>query len=403
MSAQKKRLDYLLWPGAALVVLAMTWFMLHFTPLALMWELAWAPLNVLLGLAGAGILLATLGLVFRITIVRVLLVILLWIGVTLFISRTAMLFSEQDIRITNHTGKLAGTLLIPRQPTKSPLVVLVHGSFPSVRSGYRAFAQLLVNEGIPVFIYDKRGHGQSSGSLPYRYAKLSQDLGRVMDYLKRNVYFSANGIGIIGFSEGGGYVAPAAVADNDSADFLVVISGGVIKPYETVLFEMVQRLEQARLPQNQIYRAVEMQQRANHYFRTHDGLAEANHLLQALKEEVWFKSAFGTEASEFPDSIDRIHFSADYPHYLDFDPTMALGRIVKPVLFIFGDKDRQLPVKNSIDVINAISDSNESTHFEVVRFANADHLIMENHRLAEGYFSTLTQWISNVGKSINLQ
>ena len=90
--------------------------------------------------------------------------------------------------------------------------------------------------------------------------------------------------------------------------------------------------------------AVEMQKRANHYFRTHDGLAEANQLLQALKQEVWFKLVFGTEVSEFPDSIDRIRFSADYPNDLDFDPTMTLGRIVEPVLFIFGDKDRKLPV-----------------------------------------------------------
>ncbi len=58
---------------------------------------------------------------------------------------------------------LSGTIIEPLGRGPFPGMVLTHGTFPARRAFYRLFAELFVAEGIAVLVFDKRGHGLSTG------------------------------------------------------------------------------------------------------------------------------------------------------------------------------------------------------------------------------------------------
>jgi HEAT repeat protein len=69
---------------------------------------------------------------------------------------------ETPLSFTNGTIVLRGTLMWPEPARTHPTLVLVHGSGAANRKTF-VFAPTLVQAGIPVFAYDKRGVGESGG------------------------------------------------------------------------------------------------------------------------------------------------------------------------------------------------------------------------------------------------
>ena len=74
-------------------------------------------------------------------------------------------YVQEELRYSNGDTELFGTLLLPNKPGPHPAIVYVHGSGKSDRDNLWIFgiADHILNNGIAVFVPDKRGSGKSGG------------------------------------------------------------------------------------------------------------------------------------------------------------------------------------------------------------------------------------------------
>ncbi|MGH8882976.1 MAG: alpha/beta hydrolase family protein, partial [Stackebrandtia sp.] len=70
---------------------------------------------------------------------------------------------EVSFLVSGTPTVLSGTLLRPAGTGPLPAVILAHASAWHHRDVYRAFAHWLVTAGVAVLIYDRQGHGSSTG------------------------------------------------------------------------------------------------------------------------------------------------------------------------------------------------------------------------------------------------
>lgn len=127
--------------------------------------------------------------------------------------------------------------MIPNGEGPHPAVILMHGSGPETRAGYRVPANHFVRQGLAVLNYDKRGAGASIGGHPRDgYEYLARDALAGLAYLQSRPEIDSTQIGLWGVSEGG-WTAPLAASLSDDVAFLIVISGGGVTPEEQGYFE----------------------------------------------------------------------------------------------------------------------------------------------------------------------
>lgn len=378
--------------GVGLVLTGFVIYYLPLTPLVFFFDRPWPSLNIALALMVTGLSMSGIALwrhwnMGKVVILLALLTLSGW-----FVAATYGHYREERIQVFNGTLQLDGTLLTPRGDGPFPAVILVHGTAPNTRTPYRGLAEYFVRNGIATVIYDKRGFGRSTGTLPYTYAQLADDLNAVVQRLQRHPNIAAARIGLLGFSEGG-FVGPLAAAQTDDIAFLVLVSGGVVSPARTVHYEMAQRLAQAGHSTEEIAQALALQQQIDDYFRSGEAGDGAWSALRAATKEPWFTAAFEMTPDELPASFAAIPFTADYPADLDFDPLPHLAQLEIPLLFLFGAADRQIPVEESVQALQTTLMRVAHHDFTIRIFAAADHLLLIDYQPAPGYLETITGWI----------
>jgi pimeloyl-ACP methyl ester carboxylesterase len=217
----------------------------------------------------------------------------------------------ENIRFESAGVSLAGTIYTPRHPHAA--VVLVHGSDRTPRM--TNFASLLAKNGISVLTYDKRGVGESGGIYvgieagtnnvdPANLRLLAEDANAAV-----NIFHQCNKtvpIGLVGFSQAG-WIIPIAANKNPLADFMVLFSGS-----------MVPTLEQLRY---QFFTDGNI-----NFWDSHTEVEVREHIRTAT---------------------DRYQFE-------NTDPYDALNTLSIPGLWLFGEKDIQVPVGLSIERLNAL-------------------------------------------------
>ncbi|WP_417317085.1 alpha/beta hydrolase family protein [Emcibacter sp.] len=139
---------------------------------------------------------------------------------------------EQDISFRSSGLDLVGKLVDAAGGAGSdkPLVVFVHGSESTPTVGYSPYPYILAAQGISVFVYDKRGTGQSGGHYSQDLIALAGDAAAAAEAAKRMASGRYNRFGYYGGSQGG-WVAPLA-AKTTNADFIVIGFGLLLSPVE---------------------------------------------------------------------------------------------------------------------------------------------------------------------------
>ena len=230
-----------------------------------------------------------------------------------------MVFSQSiditvnDVKFESQGITLAGSILIPKKIVAA--VVIVHGSDPVKRE--LEFAKRLAIEGIAVLTYDKRGVGESGGKYvgpsvgtnnidTTNLNLLSHDASAAVHTLQTYLKDKKIPIGLVGFSQAG-WIIPIAANKNPRIQFMVLFSCPTITTLEQLRFQF--------------------------YTNGNNNFWE-NHTEAEAREHI-------------KNDPDRYQLAAT-------DPKTSLDTLSIPGLWLFGEKDIQIPVKMCIEQLNTL-------------------------------------------------
>lgn len=234
----------------------------------------------------------------------------------------------EDVTFESEGIKLAGTIYSPNNPHTA--IVIVHGSDQVPRM--TKFAELLAENDILVLTYDKRGVGESGGvyagpevgtnNISVENLKLlAKDASSAVNVIhKKNEDLP---IGLLGASQAG-WIIPIVANKNPLVKFMVLFSSPTITTLEQLRFQ----------------------------FYTNG------------RTDFWDNHTEEDARRHIKNDPDKYQFIAT-------DPKESLKTLSIPGLWLFGEKDIQIPVKMCIEHLNTLKLENKP--FEYVLFPSLDH------------------------------
>jgi pimeloyl-ACP methyl ester carboxylesterase len=276
---------------------------------------------------------------------------LLWVSLLIFpemVFSQSMDYTIQDVRFESQGITLVGSIIIPKSPFAA--VVIVHGSDPVKRE--MEFAKRLAKEGIAVLTYDKRGVGESGGVYvgpsvgtnnidTTNLHVLSGDANEAVKTFRTSLKVKEIPIGLVGFSQAG-WIIPITATINSQIEFMVLFSAPTITTLEQLRFQF--------------------------YTNGNDKFWE-NH----------------TEA----DAREHTMHDPDRYSFVATDPKDFLKTISIPGLWLFGEKDIQIPVKVCIEQLNTFKVQGKP--YEYTLFSRLGHNTVSDSDATP--FDISVQWI----------
>ena len=247
---------------------------------------------------------------------------------------------EVAVRYLCEGAAQAGTLYLPRTAGPHPAVVWVHGAGADRRLGFGGIVMPLVNAGIAVFSYDKRGVGESQGSCcpgdNGHFNLLSSDVVAAVAALASRSDIRRDEIGLVGASQAG-WVAPKAAVASSKVAFLAFASATPLTERQANLYERLARGDEGAISREEIARRL---------------------------------------ASAGPSG---------------FDPVPYLRELTIPSLWMIGTADDRIPPDETVALLARLkSAGNDIT---VVTFEGAGHGLLDTPPSDPSAPTTLVDWI----------
>ena len=267
-------------------------------------------------------------------------------------------FTIQDVKFKSEGVTLAGSILTPKKIFSA--VVIVHGSDPVKRE--MAFAKRLAKEGIAVLTYDKRGVGESGGVYvgpsvgtnnidTTNLNLLSHDASSAVNTFRTYLKDKKIPIGLVGFSQAG-WIIPITASKNPQIEFMVLFSCPTITTLEQLRFQFYTNGN-------------------NNFWENH------------------------TETN----ALEHIKNDADHYQFIATDPKISLNTLSIPGLWLFGERDIQIPVKLCMEQLNTLKAQGKP--FEYTLFSKLGHNTAHDNDTTP--FDISIQWIKqetlNIKKS----
>jgi len=263
-------------------------------------------------------------------------------------------FTIQEITFESQGITLAGSILKPKNPVAA--VVIVHGSDPVKRE--MELAKRLAKEGIAVLTYDKRGVGESGGVYvgpsvgtnnidTTNLNLLASDANKAVKTFRTFLKNKKTPIGLVGFSQAG-WIIPITASKNSEIEFMVLFSCPTITTLEQLRFQFYTNGN-------------------NNFWENH------------------------TDA----DAREHTKNDPDKYQFVETDPKIYLNTLSIPGLWLFGEKDIQIPVKLCIDQLNAFKVQGKP--FEYTLFSTLGHNTVSDSNTTP--FEISIQWIKQ--KTLN--
>jgi pimeloyl-ACP methyl ester carboxylesterase len=323
-------------------------------------------------------------------------------AVSLLLARERfLLYGAEEVRFTSGDVRLAGTLYTPRGDGPHPAVVIIHGSGPETRNDYVFYARLFARNGIAALAYDKRGAGVSTGeTYGTDYGGYADDAVAAVRMLARRPGIAPDRVGIMGVSEAE-WVGPLAAARTREVAFLAVTSAAGTSPAEQVNAEIALRLRAGGHTDDNIRRALALNNQVLDYQRTGQGAQAVRAALRAAADEAWFRGA-----EDIPDEIYPFEEYAWWRSVMDFDADAAWSRVTVPVLLLKGSADPMSPADEMRRRVAAALQRGGNHAFRIVVFPDADHAMLRwplgegvpPPAFADGYLDTLVGWVRETTK-----
>src|SRR5438034_8905903 len=253
---------------------------------------------------------------------------------------TLLTHQEVLVHCTCEGAVQAGTLYLPSKPGPHPAVIWIHGAGPERRLGYAGALASLVDAGVAVYSYDKRGVGETQGSCcpgdNGHFNLLSADIAGAVAALASIPDVRKDEIGLIGASQAG-WIAPKAAAMSGQVAFIALARSTPVTERLPNLYERLARGDEGQLSKEEISRRL---------------------------------------ASAGPSG---------------FDPVPYLRQTTAPSLWMLGTEDDRIPVPETITLLGQLK--NEGKDIEIVTFPGARHGLLDQPPSAKEAPQTLVDWI----------
>jgi len=279
---------------------------------------------------------------------------------------------EREIRFESEGIELVGTLHIPTGAEEGPAIVVTHGAALGERGTplYQQIAELMPALGYSVFVYDRRGSGESEGEDPAgrHFEELSKDAASALDAISREPEVDPDRIGIWGLSQGG-WIAMKAANRSDAA---FVIS--VAAPLTTTRFQMMaltrNYMKIGGYDDEARGQAAEVRQVVSAFIQGDASRDETIEKLEWAEQQSWFEHLYFPPTEEYMPMLEEARADSVTP----WDPVDALVQIDVPILFMLGGEDFDIPVPETLDILDSLP---EQENLELVVIPGADHLMVE--------------------------
>jgi dienelactone hydrolase len=268
-------------------------------------------------------------------------------------------YREEELNFKSGDTTLSGALLLPAGRGPFPAVVGVHGSGRETRdNGWdQSIARVFLDEGVAVFLYDKRGVAASGGDYvpgaregdntsPANVERLAADARAAAATIAARPDVVRGKVGLFGISQAG-WIIPLAAARSPDVRFVLVASGPTVPT----------SLE------------------AIHSDLLADGARQTAYTLEQADE--WVRKA------------PRV----------GFDPAPAIRDLEIPGLWLYGALDSSIPVPECLRTLERIR-AERRHDFEVVTVPRAGHSLYEVARdiedeidVSPGFAPTVIQTI----------
>ena len=305
--------------------------------------------------------------------------------------RAKSAYREEEIELRSQDVALAGTLTLPKSRGRHPAVVLVSAAGPKDRRAeiagfplFQVLAHHLTRAGFAVLRMDDRGSGESTGRLAdATREELAGDVQAAVDYLQQRKDIASQGIGLLGFGEGG-LVVPEVARENRDVAFVVLLGGSALSGERVLLEQSATLLEGAGFSADEVEKQLDFQKKILRHVRANAGWEELEAtLFEMLRDEmqslpVEERGALGDAELwarlAAKEQIDKIQ-SPWFRSFLEYDPGPVLTQIDVPVLAVFGGLDRQLVVAEHARAMRQAFAKNENDDTTIAVIPGANHLM----------------------------
>jgi pimeloyl-ACP methyl ester carboxylesterase len=250
----------------------------------------------------------------------------------------------QDLRVVRDGVALAGSLWMPGHRPKS--VLLMHpGSGPSDRNNDVLFPPIraaLLDAGHAVASFDKRGAGESTGSL--WTTSIEQQAADLVECAAAvSIRLRGVPIGAFGHSQGG-WVVYEAAGTTDTFDFVVANSGPGVSPADQERHALIQATDGHVDQAGALMLFDELVARA----RSRQPLSEVVGQIDVARAGSLRSFAAGLLESEGKWGLASL--------LMAYEPEAALAALDVPLLAVFGADDPIVPVEASVDALRRLVD-----------------------------------------------
>ncbi|HEU4724988.1 MAG TPA: alpha/beta hydrolase [Candidatus Eisenbacteria bacterium] len=325
------------------------------------------------------------------------------------------------VSIPAPAGKLEGALYLPDGRGPHPGVVIVGGAYHDSRLDYVSDARFLASHGIAVLTYDKRGTGGSDGRLAEAsFDHLAFDAAAAARYLRARAEVDSTRVGLWGVGEGG-WVAPLAAVYDSVATFLVLVSAPVVSPLDQLSYQRTEELAARGMKRTDAEAQTRLRRRIWEFWMAPPGSGTTSsdslrRAFEAATKRPWFAAA--VESRDLPETLipdegmgavnhpARAWLAKDMPAFwsLRHDPIGILERVRVPILAIYGDQDRDVPVVESVVNFQAALGRAYNRRGIIRPFRGADHALnvrsgpglLAKVEPAPGYRDTVVAWLGRV-------
>jgi pimeloyl-ACP methyl ester carboxylesterase len=278
---------------------------------------------------------------------------------------------ERQVTWRNGDVTLTGTLVLPTAGGPHPLVVFLHGSGPTDRRHYGLpvhlpMPYLYPQVGVASLIYDKRGTGQSTGSLNTAGLEdLAADALAAVEALRTHPDIDAGRIGLWGISQGG-WLAPLVASRAPAVGFLVLVSApaGTVEQQELDRVEWT--LRAGRFGEEAVREALTHTRLFFDVVRTDAGWEELQASTDRNKDSDWFRRARPPQGKG----------GVEWYRRWQYDPTPVLRRTTCPVLALYGELDLLVPPRRNAPALVAALNEAGNGDYTVRVLPRASHLLL---------------------------